>query len=251
MCSSGGSSLPTACGWRASASHGGPLLKPRVRLRAPRRCGRVARALTFATLRYEVADSGVATIAMDQPDTRNALSDELLGELIAAFEAARDDDGRALRRARLHARDDVQLGRQPRRLRRRRPARAQARRHRALPAAVHAHRRARQAGDLRGQRPLPGRGARAGAGLRPDRGRRAGDLRHARDQRRRLPVHDPRAHRAQRPAQEGDRDAAARRALRRARGRAPGDRQPRGGGRGARRGGGRLGAAARRQVAAC
>jgi enoyl-CoA hydratase/carnithine racemase len=48
--------------------------------------------LTYATLRYEVADTGIATIAMDQPDTRNALSDELLGELIAAFEAARDDD---------------------------------------------------------------------------------------------------------------------------------------------------------------
>ncbi|MGZ8633544.1 MAG: enoyl-CoA hydratase/isomerase family protein [Solirubrobacteraceae bacterium] len=48
--------------------------------------------MTYATLRYEVADTGVATIAMDQPGTRNALSDELLGELIAAFEAARDDD---------------------------------------------------------------------------------------------------------------------------------------------------------------
>jgi enoyl-CoA hydratase len=40
---------------------------------------------------YELA-AGVATIALDQPDTRNALSDELLDELIAAFEAARDDD---------------------------------------------------------------------------------------------------------------------------------------------------------------
>src|SRR3954453_12458277 len=29
---------------------------------------------------------------MDQPETRNALSDELLGDLIAAFEAARDDE---------------------------------------------------------------------------------------------------------------------------------------------------------------
>ena len=48
--------------------------------------------LTYANVRYEVADTGVATIAMDQPDTRNALSDELLGELIAAFEAARDDE---------------------------------------------------------------------------------------------------------------------------------------------------------------
>jgi enoyl-CoA hydratase len=52
----------------------------------------VARALTYATVSYEVADGGVATIAMDQPDTRNALSDTLLGELLAAFAAARDDD---------------------------------------------------------------------------------------------------------------------------------------------------------------
>ncbi|MGZ4275821.1 MAG: enoyl-CoA hydratase/isomerase family protein [Solirubrobacteraceae bacterium] len=48
--------------------------------------------MSYATLRYEVADTGVATIAMDQPDTRNALSDELLSDLIAAFEAARDND---------------------------------------------------------------------------------------------------------------------------------------------------------------
>jgi enoyl-CoA hydratase len=42
------------------------------------------------TVRYDVGD-GVATIALDQPDTRNALSDELLDDLIAALEAARDD----------------------------------------------------------------------------------------------------------------------------------------------------------------
>jgi enoyl-CoA hydratase len=47
--------------------------------------------MAFDTLRYEVAENGVATITLDQPDTRNALSDELLDELIAAFEAARDD----------------------------------------------------------------------------------------------------------------------------------------------------------------
>jgi enoyl-CoA hydratase len=47
--------------------------------------------MAFETLRYEVADTGVATIALDQPDTRNALSDELLDELIAAFTAARED----------------------------------------------------------------------------------------------------------------------------------------------------------------
>jgi 3-hydroxypropionyl-coenzyme A dehydratase len=47
--------------------------------------------MAYATLRYEVSDPGVATISLDQPETRNALSDELLGELIAALEAARDD----------------------------------------------------------------------------------------------------------------------------------------------------------------
>ena len=34
----------------------------------------------------------VATITLNQPDNRNALSTELLGELISAFEEARDDD---------------------------------------------------------------------------------------------------------------------------------------------------------------
>jgi enoyl-CoA hydratase/carnithine racemase len=42
-------------------------------------------------VRYGVAD-GVATITLDDPDTRNALSTELLDELIAAFERARYDD---------------------------------------------------------------------------------------------------------------------------------------------------------------
>src|SRR6201995_3515828 len=46
----------------------------------------------YETLRYAVADTGVATITLDQPDTRNALSDELLDDLLAAFTAARDDD---------------------------------------------------------------------------------------------------------------------------------------------------------------
>jgi len=49
------------------------------------------RVMAYATLRYEVSRAGVATIALDQPQTRNALSDELLGELIEALEAARDD----------------------------------------------------------------------------------------------------------------------------------------------------------------
>jgi enoyl-CoA hydratase len=41
-------------------------------------------------VRYTVEDR-VATIALDHPETRNALSDELLDALIAAFERARDD----------------------------------------------------------------------------------------------------------------------------------------------------------------
>jgi enoyl-CoA hydratase len=47
--------------------------------------------MSYATLRYETSKAGVATIALDQPETRNALSDELLDELIDAFGAARDD----------------------------------------------------------------------------------------------------------------------------------------------------------------
>jgi enoyl-CoA hydratase/carnithine racemase len=47
--------------------------------------------MPYETLRYEVADR-VATIALDQPDTRNALSDEVLDELTAALRAAGADD---------------------------------------------------------------------------------------------------------------------------------------------------------------
>jgi enoyl-CoA hydratase len=45
------------------------------------------------TVRYEVNGDGVATIALDQPDTRNALSNELLTGLTGALELAREDDG--------------------------------------------------------------------------------------------------------------------------------------------------------------
>ncbi len=41
---------------------------------------------------YDAADSGVATITLNDPDTRNALSPELLDGLIGAFRAARDED---------------------------------------------------------------------------------------------------------------------------------------------------------------
>lgn len=48
--------------------------------------------LAYETILYEVAGDGVATVTLNQPETRNALSNELLGELIDAYEAARDDD---------------------------------------------------------------------------------------------------------------------------------------------------------------
>jgi enoyl-CoA hydratase len=46
--------------------------------------------MSESLVRYSVAD-GVATLAMDRPEARNALSDALLDDLLAAFAAARDD----------------------------------------------------------------------------------------------------------------------------------------------------------------
>jgi enoyl-CoA hydratase len=45
----------------------------------------------FDTVAYSV-DGGVATVALDQPDTRNALSDALLDDLLGALGAAKEDD---------------------------------------------------------------------------------------------------------------------------------------------------------------
>jgi enoyl-CoA hydratase len=45
----------------------------------------------YETLLYDVSD-GVATVTLNQPDTRNALSNELLGDLIESFRATRDDE---------------------------------------------------------------------------------------------------------------------------------------------------------------
>jgi enoyl-CoA hydratase/carnithine racemase len=44
------------------------------------------------TVRYSVAANGVATIALDRPETRNALSDEVLADLTAAFADAGADE---------------------------------------------------------------------------------------------------------------------------------------------------------------
>ncbi|MGH2915333.1 MAG: enoyl-CoA hydratase/isomerase family protein [Solirubrobacteraceae bacterium] len=47
--------------------------------------------MSYARLLYDVSEAGVASISLNEPDTRNALSDEMLTELIAALQAARDD----------------------------------------------------------------------------------------------------------------------------------------------------------------
>ena len=49
------------------------------------------RAMAYEKIRYEASD-GVATIALDDPATRNALSDDLLQELIKALTQVREDD---------------------------------------------------------------------------------------------------------------------------------------------------------------
>jgi enoyl-CoA hydratase/carnithine racemase len=48
--------------------------------------------VAYEKLLYDVRDDGVATIALNSPENRNALSNELLTELIDAFESARDDE---------------------------------------------------------------------------------------------------------------------------------------------------------------
>jgi 3-hydroxypropionyl-coenzyme A dehydratase len=45
----------------------------------------------FEKVAYEVAD-GVATVTLDDPDKRNMLSGQMLSELVAAMEAARDSE---------------------------------------------------------------------------------------------------------------------------------------------------------------
>jgi enoyl-CoA hydratase len=47
--------------------------------------------MSYQTITYGLAAGGVATIALDQPETRNALSDVLLGELLDALRTVRDD----------------------------------------------------------------------------------------------------------------------------------------------------------------
>jgi enoyl-CoA hydratase len=48
--------------------------------------------VAYETIRYEVRGDGVATVTLDSPDNRNALTNQLLSELTSAFESARDDE---------------------------------------------------------------------------------------------------------------------------------------------------------------
>jgi enoyl-CoA hydratase len=48
--------------------------------------------VSYETILYEVRDDGVAKVTLNTPDNRNALSNQLMDELIGALESARDDD---------------------------------------------------------------------------------------------------------------------------------------------------------------
>jgi 3-hydroxypropionyl-coenzyme A dehydratase len=48
--------------------------------------------MDYEKITLSAASNGVATIALNEPETRNALSDDLLAELIRALEACRDDE---------------------------------------------------------------------------------------------------------------------------------------------------------------
>jgi hypothetical protein len=126
----------------------------------PGRAGRVRAAVAPGTVRYDVAD-GVATLALDQPETRNALSDHVLDDLVAAFERARDDAAVPRCRARLDARHDVLSGGDLAGFAADVPL---IHKHlettRRFPALFTAHRRARQARRVCRPRALSRRGAR-------------------------------------------------------------------------------------------
>ena len=48
--------------------------------------------MAYEKILYDVAETGVATVTLDDPDTRNALGHDTLGEMVDALEAARADD---------------------------------------------------------------------------------------------------------------------------------------------------------------
>jgi enoyl-CoA hydratase/carnithine racemase len=48
--------------------------------------------VSFETILYDVREDGVATVTLNTPDNRNALTNALLRDLTGAFESARDDE---------------------------------------------------------------------------------------------------------------------------------------------------------------
>jgi enoyl-CoA hydratase len=48
--------------------------------------------VSYETILYDVGDDGVARVVLNSPENRNALTDKLLADLIAAFESARQDE---------------------------------------------------------------------------------------------------------------------------------------------------------------
>ena len=127
---------------------------------------------------------------------------------------------RARRRAHRRGRQGVLRGRRPRRRRHRRRRGIGARRPRSARRPVPRHVAARQAGDRARARLRARRRLRPRVRVRPDRRVRRRGVRHARDQRRAVAVHDHRAVAALDAAEDRarpDDDRAARRAPRRAR----------------------------------
>jgi enoyl-CoA hydratase/carnithine racemase len=48
--------------------------------------------MTYNTLKYDIADDGVLTLSLHRPDNLNAFTVEMADELVAAFDAASEDD---------------------------------------------------------------------------------------------------------------------------------------------------------------
>ena len=48
--------------------------------------------MSYETILYDVREDGVATVTLNTPDNRNALTGALLRDLTGAFESARDDE---------------------------------------------------------------------------------------------------------------------------------------------------------------